>query len=130
MDLITRYIALANEFGSLYIDLLIEGEDIESDIIRICNDLNGYSTDRSNSMLTLIRAGQYWDAEIIARPLIECTVRSCFICYSPKDVRASLAREYLLLLPEINRLNQSERAKKVRPVMRNGDKGNIDIPSL
>lgn len=130
MNLIARYVGLSNEFGSLFTDLLIEGRDIDLDLIRISHDHFDYMVKRSNTIITLIETGDLWDAEILTRPLMECTVKLCFICYASKDERPQLLKEYMNDLPEINQLNQSERAKKSRTIIPARDRGRMVMDGL
>lgn len=130
MDLISRYVALASEFGSLMTDILIEGRNINPELVSMSWKNFDYSVKRSNSIILLIQGGALWDAEILARPLIECTVRICFVCYSPEEERSALIKEYNEYLYEINRLEQSERAKKSSTIAHAADKGKILLEGL
>ncbi len=130
MELLGRYAALANEFGSLITDLLIEHHESEPELVSMHWKHFDFAVHRSNAIYTLIESGCYWDAEILARPLLECTVRICFVCYSPKDIRKELIKEYFEDLYEINRLEQSEKAKKSRTIIPAEDRGKILLDGM
>ena len=130
MDLLDRYVALASEFGSLMTDLLIEHHENEPELVSMHWKHFDFAVHRSNAIYTLLESGCYWDAEIIARPLIECTVRMCFVCYSPSDTRKELIREYFEDLYQINRLEQSEKAKKSRTIAPAEDRGKILLDGM
>lgn len=130
MDIIERYMALANEFGSLMTDILIEGRDVDPDLVDMSWKHFDYSVKRSNSIVILIQNNAFWDAEILARPLIECTVRLCFVCYSPREERRTLVKEYNESLYEINKLEQSEKAKKSLTIAPARDRGRVLLEGL
>ncbi|CAH6990004.1 conserved hypothetical protein [Vibrio chagasii] len=130
MNLLSRYVALANEFGSLMTDLIIEGMEKDPNLVSMNSKHFNFAVHRSNAIYTLLESGCYWDAEIIARPLIECTVRVCFVCYSPQELRNELIKEYFEDLYEINKLEQSEKAKKSRTAMPAEDRGKILLDGL
>lgn len=130
MELLGRYVALANEFGSLMTDILIEHHESEPELVSMHWKHFDFAVQRSNAIYTLIESGCYWDAEIIARPLLECTVRMCFVCYSPQDIRKELIKEYFEDLYEINRLEQSEKAKKSRTIVPAEDRGKILLDGM
>jgi len=112
LEIISRYVALGNEFGSLMTDLIYESHLTSPELSRFASSHFDYCIDRSNAIYLLLRQHAYWDAEIVMRPLIECTVRMCYVCYAPSDAIPNLIEEYARSLYEVNRLEQSERAKK------------------
>ncbi len=130
MNLLERYAALSNEFGSLMTDLCIEHHENEPELISMHWKHSDFAVHRSNAMFTLIQSGCYWDAEIIARPLLECTVRMCFVCYAPVETRKELIREYFEDLYQINRLEQSEKAKKSRTIIAAQERSKILLDGM
>jgi hypothetical protein len=111
-DIVQRYVALGNEFGSLMFDLIHDARDTHPELHGFSSRHFSFCIERINSILLLLQHNSLWDAEILARPLIECTVRLCYVCYAPAGLQTELIQEYDRSLYEINRLEQSERAKK------------------
>lgn len=93
-------------------DLIYESHPTVPELSRFASSHFDYCIDRSNAIYLLLHQRAYWDAEIVMRPLIECTVRMCYVCYAPSDAIPNLIEEYARSLYEVNRLEQSERAKK------------------
>jgi|GEM_PF-1123756 len=112
IDIMQRYVALGDEFGSLMVDLIYETRDSHPELSAFSLKHFSYCIERINSILLLLQHNSLWDAEIVARPLIECSVRLCYVCYAPTGSQIDLIQEYDRSLYEINRLEQSERAKK------------------
>lgn len=104
--------AFTNEFGALVIRLLVDAKKTDPDLAEICWQLYDYMATRSSGALLLLKVGDYWGAEILIRPVIEATIKIIFICLCDAETRQQRIREFRIDLPEINRLNRSERAKK------------------
>lgn len=124
-----RYVALGNEFGSLMTDLIYESHPTLPELSRFASSHFDYCIDRSNAIYLLLHQRAYWDAEIVMRPLIECTVRMCYVCYAPSDAIPNLIEEYARSLYEVNRIEQSERAKKSRTQTHATERGGVPYDS-
>lgn len=123
-----HHMALTNEFGALVVRLLIDARKTEPDLENICQQLYDYMATRSSSALLLLQVTDYWGAEILMRPVIEATIKIIYICLCDEETRKQRIHEFIIDLPEINRLNHSERAK--RTIAAAKGKGSIAIKGL
>jgi hypothetical protein len=81
-------------FASWPAIVLIRSMDFPFHLASICSDQFNFVAARSNAVLALIKIGAVWDAQILVHPIIESTVKTSFICFSPREQRADLCREY------------------------------------
>lgn len=130
MNSIDQYIALSNEFGSLFADLLLEGRKECPELVSVASDIFDYYVQRSNSLICLVENGAYWDAHILIRPILESAIKLCFICYSEEQQQSIRLEEYFHHLPNINKLQQSEHAKKVLNVSPKNDRHAIKMKAV
>lgn len=66
---------------------------------------------RTQSLFLLIQHDCLWDADIILRPIAECTVKFAYISSFNEEERVEKIREFWEDLAEINQLKQSKQAK-------------------
>lgn len=109
---IESYLEISNEFGSIFVDLLIDARPHEETLSRVMSDLFDFTAGRINAILTLMREGALWDAEMLMRTVLETTVKQAYICSGTSEQRAVSLDEYCNALPELNALSQSVKAKK------------------
>jgi hypothetical protein len=67
--------------------------------------------ERQDTQLSLLRRDRVWDAQILARPVLEAVTKLLFITIAPKLERDIRIREYWEDLSEVNAIKQSETAK-------------------
>lgn len=68
---------------------------------------------RTQTLFLLVQNGCLWDADIILRPIAECTVKFAYISSFDNPERNEKVREFWEDLAEINRLKQSKQAKQI-----------------
>ncbi|MBS9461007.1 hypothetical protein KIM67_01200 [Flagellimonas sp. 389] len=68
---------------------------------------------RTQTLFLLVQNDCLWDADIILRPIAECTVKFAFISSFDNPERNEKVREFWEDLAEINRLKQSKQAKQI-----------------
>jgi hypothetical protein len=67
----------------------------------------------SESVLLLVRANKEWDAEMIARSVVEGTLKYCYILVGTADQAKSRSIEFWDILPSFAEARRSERAKQI-----------------
>ena len=68
---------------------------------------------RTQTLFLLVQNDCLWDADIILRPIAECTVKFAFVSSFDGETRIEKVREFWEDLAEINRLKQSKQAKQI-----------------
>ncbi len=117
IEKIDRFARFQNECADLFIDVAIKHQTQDGKFIAICGDQFNFIAGRSNAILELIKCDALWDAQILARPVLESLVKLSFICYSPKSQRSELCSEYETALAAINVLNLHNKASKTLSCM-------------
>lgn len=69
--------------------------------------------ERTEALFLLVQHDCLWDAEIILRPIAECTVKFGYISSFDETMRIEKVREFWEDLAEINKLKRSNQAKQV-----------------
>lgn len=69
--------------------------------------------DRTQTLFLLVQNNCLWDADIILRPIAECTVKFAYISSFEESIRNEKVREFWEDLAEINRLKQSNQASQI-----------------
>jgi len=109
---IDRFARFQNNCADLFIDTAQSLKEDAPRLVRICADQFNFMANRSNTLLELLKINAIWDAQILARPIIESCVKVCFLCYAPGDRSADLCVEYEETLAVINSLKQHDKATK------------------
>ncbi len=68
--------------------------------------------ERTQTLFFLVQNDCLWDADIILRPIAECTVKFVYLSSFDEENRLKKVREFWEYLAEINKLKQSNQAKK------------------
>jgi len=68
---------------------------------------------RTKTLFLLVQNDCLWDADIILRPIAECTVKFAYISSFDETTRSEKVREFWEDLAEINKLKQSKQAKQI-----------------
>ncbi len=68
---------------------------------------------RTQTLFLLVQNDCLWDADIILRPIAECTVKFAYVSSFDETTRIEKVREFWVDLAEINRLKQSNQAKQI-----------------
>jgi hypothetical protein len=68
---------------------------------------------RTQTLFLLVQNDCLWDADIILRPIAECTVKFAFVSSFDNSERNEKVREFWEDMAEINRLKQSKQAKQI-----------------
>lgn len=66
----------------------------------------------SESVLLLVRASKEWDAEIVARSVVEGTLKYCYMLEGTESETEQRATEFWDTLPSYVAARRSDRAKK------------------
>lgn len=69
--------------------------------------------ERTQTLFLLVQNDCLWDADIILRPIAECTVKFAFVSSFDNSARNEKVKEFWEDLAEINRLKQSKQAKQI-----------------
>lgn len=109
---IDRFARFQNDCADLFIETAQSLKKDAPRLVAICADQFNFMTGRSNIILELLKVNAVWDAQILARPIIESCVKVCFLCYAPGERSADLCAEYEETLAVINALKQHDKAAK------------------
>jgi hypothetical protein len=109
---IDRFARFQNNCADVFIETALSLKNEAPRLVGICADQFNFMADRSNVLLELLKINAIWDAQILARPIIESCVKVCFLCYAPDDRSADLCVEYEETLAVINALKQHDKATK------------------
>lgn len=112
INIIDRFLRFQNECADFFIEIAEHVKPSSPKFIAICEDQFNFMAGRSNAVVTLLKEGAYWDAQILARPIIESAVKICFLSISPEEQRSALCEEYKDVLSVINTLKQHDKARK------------------
>lgn len=109
---IDRYARFQNECADIFIETAQTYQASDQKLVSICGDQFNFIANRSSAIIELIKLHALWDAQILARPIIESCIKICFICFSPASNRAELCYEYEEVLGVINTLKLHDKAVK------------------
>lgn len=84
-----------------------------SDFYQLLRAYYSFIHKRTQTLFLLVQNDCLWDADIIFRPIAECTVKFAFISSFENSERDEKVREFWGDLAEINRLKQSKQAKQI-----------------
>ena len=83
----------------------------DKDLLVTIKCLFSFIYDRQDAQLLLLQEDRVWDAQMLARPILEAVTKLLFITIAPKSERDIRIREYWNDLSDINSIRQSEIAK-------------------
>ena len=85
----------------------------DDDFYKLLRAYYSFIHNRTQTLLLLVQNDCLWDADIILRPIAECTVKFAYIASFDETTRIEKVREFWEDLAEINKLKQSNQAKQV-----------------
>ncbi|QBE63362.1 DUF5677 domain-containing protein [Pseudoduganella lutea] len=109
INIFTRF---QNDCADLFTEIAESLKGDNTRLARVCADQFNFMAERSNTLIELIKINAIWDAQILARPIIESCIKVCFICYAPGDRSSDLCAEYEETFSVINTLKQHDKASK------------------
>lgn len=112
ITIIDRFARFQNECADAFIETAELHRPHDANLVAICADQFNFMAGRSKAVIELIKMNLLWDAQILARPIIESCVKLCFLCFSPSESRAELCNEYQHILATVNALKLHDKAVK------------------
>lgn len=85
----------------------------DDDFFNLLRAYYSFIHERTQTLFLLVQNDCLWDADIILRPIAECTVKFAYISSFSKTKRLEKVDEFWKDLAEINRLKQSNQAKLI-----------------
>jgi hypothetical protein len=125
---IDRFTRFQSECADVFIETAVHLKPAEGKLVAICADQFNFMVDRSNSIIELLKLSALWDAQILARPLLESCVKICFLCFQPKSARSAACHEYEEILGIINTLKAHDKACKT--ISATGEKEHPTLKAL
>ena len=98
---------------SLHVTICDLTLDDNNDFYQLLRGYYAFIHKRTQTLFLLVQNDCLWDADIILRPIAECTVKFAFISSFDSSERNEKVREFWEDLAQINRLKQSKQAKQV-----------------
>lgn len=120
ISMIDKFARFQNQCADSFVETAVLHQPFDPRLVAICADQFNFIAARGKSVIELIKLDAIWDAQIIARPLIESCLKICFLCLSPKEARAELCVEYEDKLGVINELKLHDKATKTRRAVGDG----------
>jgi hypothetical protein len=112
ISMIDRFARFQNECADIFIETAAFLQPREGKLAAICADQFNFIANRGNAIIELLKIEALWDAQILVRPLLESSVKICFLCFQPKSDRALACHEYEYVLGIVNRLKLHDKASK------------------
>lgn len=84
-----------------------------TDFYQLLREYYTFIHNRTQTLFLLVQNDCLWDADIILRPIAECTVKFAFVSSFDNEIRNAKVREFREDLAEINTLKQSNQAKQI-----------------
>jgi len=105
--------SFTNTIDSLHVRISEMTLADNSDFYQLLRAYYAFIHKRTQTLFLLVQNDCLWDADIILRPIAECTVKFAFISSFENPERDKKVKEFWGDLAEINRLKQSKQAKQI-----------------
>lgn len=98
---------------SIHLDICELTLRTDDDFFNLLRAYYSFIHERTQTLFLLVQNDCLWDADIILRPIAECTVKFAYVSSFDETKRLQKANEFWEDLAEINRLKQSNQAKLI-----------------
>ena len=109
---VDRFARFQNQCADVFIRTAHVTHSHDQKFVAICADQFNFMANRSSALLELIKIRALWDAQILARPIIESCLKVCYLCFTPKSSRLQRCHEYEEILGAVNALKAHDKASK------------------
>lgn len=85
----------------------------DNDFYQLLREYYSFIHNRTQTLFLLVQNDCLWDADIILRPIAECTIKFAYVSSFDNPLREEKVKEFWGDLAEINKLKQSNQARQL-----------------